>query len=150
MFGGGRISAQHGDVRSLPFKDKQFDFCFSNSVLEHVGTLYDQRLAAAEISRVADGYFIQTPNRLFPIEPHFLVPGWQFLPIWIRALALQNSRIGWMQRQRDPLLARAEVEQVRLISIGELRALFPDGRIWREKVGPLTKSLVAWKEPTTI
>ena len=60
------------------FKDKSFDAVFSNSVIEHVGTFEDQKMMANEVIRVTNFYFIQTPNLYFPIEPHFLVPFFQF------------------------------------------------------------------------
>jgi hypothetical protein len=127
------------------FETNEFDMCFSNSLIEHLGTLAEQSLAAKEIRRVARGYFVQTPNVWFPIEPHFLVPGWQFAPLALRAYLLQRCDLGWIRRQKDPLLARAEVESVRLLSARELARLFPDGQIDREKLGPLTKSVTAWR-----
>jgi Methyltransferase domain len=135
-----------GDARRMDmFAANEFDFCFSNSVIEHLGTFADQSLAANEIRRVARGYFVQTPNIWFPIEPHFLVPGWQFAPLAVRSYLLQRRDLGWMPRQEDPALARAQVESIRLLSEREIRSLFPDGRIHREKVGLLTKSITAWR-----
>jgi hypothetical protein len=139
------ISYVVGDAREMKmFSDRQFDVCFSNSLIEHVGAS-DQVIVAKEIRRVAKGYFVQTPNRYFPIEPHFLVPGWQFLPVSVRASLLQKSDFGWMKQVQDPALARETVESIRLLDEGELKSLFEDAKIYREKVGPLTKSLVAWR-----
>ncbi len=133
-----------GDARKMPeFANHSFDVCFSNSVIEHVGTLYDQMAMAAEVRRVAKSWFIQTPNRFFPLEPHFLFPCWQFLPVWLRARLLAARRWGWMPQVPDPVRSRAEVEQIRLLSYGEMRTLFPEGEIRRETLGPLTKSLIA-------
>jgi len=141
-------TAVAGDARHMPrFADRSFDLCFSNSVIEHVGTLYDQRAMAREIRRVAHGYFVQTPYRHFPLEPHFLVPFWQYLPAGVRAALFRRFRLGWMGRQPDPFLARAEVEQVRLLNRREMRVLFPDATLLAERVGPLVKSLVARKAP---
>jgi hypothetical protein len=133
-----------GDARRMPeFGERSFDVCFSNSVIEHVGSFEDQTAMAAEIRRVAATYFVQTPNRYFPIEPHFHFPCWQFLPLPIRASLHRRLDLGWMPRQPDARLARSEVAQIRLLDIREFQALFPDGEIRREKIGPLTKSLMA-------
>lgn len=133
-----------GDARRMPqFADGSFDVAFSNSVIEHVGTLYDQMAMAAEVRRVARGCFVQTPNRWFPLEPHYLMPLWQFWPLWLRAWLQRRRTIGWMPRQPDPLRARAEVEQVRLLSGREMRGLFPDAELLAERLGPLVKSWVA-------
>ncbi len=134
-----------GDAREMGmFPGRHFDICFSNSLMEHLGTA-DQRRVANEIRRVSKGYFVQTPNRYFPMEPHFLVPGWQFLPVSLRARLLQGRDLGWMKRERDPARAREAVESIRLLSGRDLKGLFSDAQIHREKIGPLTKSLVAWR-----
>lgn len=133
-----------GDARKMDaIADGAFAVCFCNSVIEHVGTLYDQMAMAAEIRRVAKAYFVQTPYRYFPVEAHFLVPCWQFLPLGLRALFHRHWRLGWMAKQPEASLARAEVEQIRLLDLVEMRFLFPDAVIRKEKVGPFTKSLVA-------
>lgn len=134
-----------GDARKMPqFKDQEFDVCFSNSVIEHVGTLFDQIQMAKEVRRVAKMLFIQTPNRYFPIEPHFLFPYWQFLPLTLRTLLLQNFHLGWMKRERVRLIARAEVEQIRLLSLKEFSSMFPNCTIYREMFGGITKSFIAF------
>lgn len=139
------VSCVVGDARDMGmFPDRHFDVCFSNSLIEHLRA-EDQVSAAREIRRVAKGYFVQTPNRYFPLEPHSLVPGWQFLPVALRTHLLQKKDWGWMKRVRDPALAREAVQSIRLLDERELRRLFSDGRIHREKVGPLSKSLVAWR-----
>ena len=139
------VSYVAGDAREMGmFPDRHFDVCFSNSLIEHLGA-GDQVAVAKEIRRVAKGYFVQTPNRYFPIEPHFLIPGWQFLPISLRASLLQKKDFGWMKRVPDPARAHETVKSIRLLSGYELQRLFADGQIHREKIGPLTKSLIAWR-----
>jgi hypothetical protein len=135
-----------GDARKLDmFGDLEFDMCFSNSVIEHVGDADDQMRMASEIRRVARGYFVQTPNKYFPMEPHFLVPGWQFAPLSLRAWLLQRRDWGWMKRVKDRELAWKTVRSIRLLSARDLHVLFRDATIYREKIGPLTKSVTAWR-----
>ena len=140
------VSYDIGDARDLSrFPDRHFDLCFSNSLIEHVGTLDEQRVIANEIRRVARGYFVQTPNLFFPLEPHFLVPGWQFLPISLRSRLLRKWDLGWMKKTEDPVLARETVKSIRLMRKSEIRLLFPDGQIFCERIGPFTKSFIAFK-----
>ena len=73
------VTVVQGDATNLPFGDAEFDVAFSNSVIEHVPHEL-QPAFASEISRVAKRYFVQTPNRYFPIEPHYQLPFFQFLP----------------------------------------------------------------------
>ena len=51
----------------LPFADDAFDMAFSNSVIEHVP---DHEAFSRELARVGRSYYVQTPNKWFPIEPH--------------------------------------------------------------------------------
>src|SRR5213078_1617346 len=69
-----------GDGRALPFRDGAFDVVFSNSVIEHVGDADSQRRFAAEIMRVGRAFWVQTPNRWFPVEQHLLTPLIHWLP----------------------------------------------------------------------
>jgi len=141
---GDRIRTLIGDARALPFDARSFDVVYSNSVIEHVGTFADQRRMAQEVSRVAPRYFVQTPSYFFPIEPHFLVPGFQFLPVDVRAKLLMRRRLGWVAQAESMERAREEVRSVRLLRRSQVRALFPDARIYCEKLFGFTKSYVAY------
>ena len=68
------VAVLAGDGRMLPFRDGSFDIVFSNSVIEHVGKREDQQRFADEVSRVGRHYWIQTPNRNFPLELHLMMP----------------------------------------------------------------------------
>jgi len=118
-----------GDARAMPFPDGEFDVAYCNSLIEHVEPP-DRPVVAAELRRVARRWFVQTPNLWFPLEPHVLLPGYQFLP-------------AGLQRRLAPLGVAGTYERVRLLDAAELRRLFPDAEILRERVGPLTKSLMA-------
>jgi hypothetical protein len=145
------FSAVVGDARELAqFADGSFDVVFSNSVIEHLGTLAGQRRMAEEVRRVGRRYFVQTPNRNFPLEPHFLVPGFQFLPRRLQVAMVRRLNLGWYRRRPDPADALALVAEHRLLSERELRALFPGAEILRERVLGLTKSFIAcggWHDP---
>jgi len=96
----------------LPFEDNAFDVAFSNAVVEHVGGRQDQRRFVAELCRVAPRVFLSTPNRWFPVETHTLVPFVHWLP----------------RPAADRVFAafrRDNWERVRLLSKGQLLALFP-------------------------
>lgn len=119
--------ASHG----LPFDDDAFDVAFCNSVIEHVAPA--RRAAfAAEVRRVARGWYVQTPALAFPIEPHSLLPGAHWLPVNLR-------RLYWR------LGVASDVEGIRLLRRRELEALF--GPAVRERLGPLTKSWIAVRPP---
>jgi Methyltransferase domain len=138
------IEALPGDATSLSrFDDGSFDVVFSNSVIEHLATLDRQAMMAAEVRRLAPCYWVQTPNFWFPIEPHFLTPGWHWLPVRVRVALLRRRRWGWRGPCPDPQEARELVAEVRLMRAGELRRLFPDADLRRERIGPFVKSFVA-------
>jgi hypothetical protein len=144
MIGDGR------DLRSIA--DQSFDVVFSNSVIEHVGSYADQRRMAEEVQRVGKRFFVQTPNRSFPIEPHFLFPFFQFLPVPWRVWLLTRFALGWSGRIPDREAAERTVRSVRLLSKSEFEALFPTANVWEERVLIWTKSFVAydgWDSGTT-
>jgi 2-polyprenyl-3-methyl-5-hydroxy-6-metoxy-1,4-benzoquinol methylase len=140
------FSSLVGDATDLSeIRDAEFDVVFSNSVIEHVGGLSQQGRMAREIQRVGKRYFVQTPNYLFPIEPHFLLPGFQWLPASVRVFLVRHFSLGWIRRIPDRDKAAELVHSTRLLRKGELLALFPGARLYEEKVLGLTKSFVVYK-----
>jgi hypothetical protein len=124
---------------------RQFDIVHSNSVIEHVGGWREIRAFAMNVERLAPRYFVQTPNFWFPYEPHFLVPGFQFLPIFVRAALVRRFSLGFYPRIPDWHEARVEVEAVRLLRRVDMSRLFPDAAIRQEWVLGLPKSIMAIK-----
>ena len=132
-----------GDARRLEhIDDRAFDVVFSNSVIEHVGSLADQRRMAFEIRRVAKRYFVQTPNKYFPVEPHFLFPFFQFLPLEIKIFLLTHFDLGWSGKLPSRKRALRQASSIRLLSRSELEGLFPGAEIRAEKFLGLTKSFM--------
>jgi SAM-dependent methyltransferase len=110
----------------LPFEDGEFDLAYSSSVVEHIRP--ERRAAfAAELKRVARGWFVQTPAFSFPVEPHALLPFAHWLPPGARRRYWRLGATGYWEDVA--LLRRAEVE-----------ALF--GPALPERWGPLVKSWV--------
>jgi len=141
------IARVAGDGCMLPFKNRAFDIVFSNSVIEHVGGPAQRERFACEIARVGRSYWVQTPNRRFPVEMHLMLPLVQFLPkSWQRALV---RRFTVWQLVAEPSRAQREyyiehfLNELHLLDARELQALFPDARILRERFLGLTKSLIA-------
>jgi len=133
-----------GDAMNLAqFGDRSVDVVFSNSVIEHLFTFENQRRMASEIQRVAKAFWVQTPNFWFPMEPHFHFIGWQWLPVAVRASILQRRACGWRGPCPDPSGARHLVEEVRLLTRSELKALFPSATIIAEPFFGFVKSWTA-------
>ena len=136
-----------GDGRALPFRDSAFDVVFSNSVIEHVGDAESQRRFASEVARVGRAYWVQPPNRWFPVEQHLLTPFVHWLPKpWQRWMVPRFTV--WSALVRPPADRRAfylahYLDEVRLLGAAEFAALFPGARLIRERVCGWTKSLVA-------
>jgi len=128
------VTVVEGDGTQLPFADGAFDIAFSNSVIEHVPPELQAKFAS-EIRRVAHRYFVQTPNKFFPIEPHYQLPFFQFLPRPLRQALNRRFALGWQRKGR--------LEEITLLSAPDLERLFPDAEIRRERVLGLTKSLIA-------
>jgi len=130
-FDNANLRVRKGDACHLPqFADSSFDVVHSNSVIEHVGLWPEMQRMAAEVRRLAPRYFVQTPNYWFPIEPHYKLPLIQFLPSPIRS------------RVRDKVWPGHSIE---LIAARQMRKLFPDAKVERERFCGLTKSLIAVK-----
>lgn len=140
----------------LPFDDASFDFVLCNSVIEHVTlpksecltarlseaewrrrSLEAQSRIAAEIRRVARGYFVQTPHRAFPLDAHTWLPFTNFLPHEaVRRLIPITDRV-WVKQ--------CGVADWHLLGRADMEALFPDAEIAVERFGGLARSLIAWR-----
>ena len=141
-----RFVSAVGDARSMPqYQNKSFDVVFSNSVIEHVGSYDEQRRMAKEVERVAKRYFVQTPNKRFPLEPHFLFPFFQYLPSGVRAQMVHRFDVGWYKRIPSIEKAKEEVDSIQLLTKRKFADLFPEATIYEEKILGLTKSFVAYR-----
>ncbi len=137
------IKSLAGDATDLSqFSDDSFEIVFSNSVIEHLFTFEQQRRMASEVQRVGKSLWVQTPNFWFPMEPHFYVPGWQWMPLNLRVSIIRRRRCGWRGPCPDPGLARELVREVRLMSERELRAIFPGATLVPERFCGLVKSWI--------
>ena len=125
-----------GDACDLSrFADGEFAVVFSNSVIEHVGDRTRVRRFADEVRRVGVSYWVQTPCYLFPIEAHTGWPFFWFYPRVLRAaVARRFDRAAADEVIVDPIAATT------CFRLRELRALFPDGEVFTERVAGWPKS----------
>ncbi|MFT7615776.1 MAG: SAM-dependent methyltransferase [Candidatus Woesearchaeota archaeon] len=135
-----------GNALDLPFTDNKFDIAFSNSVIEHVGDFQNQTKFAKEIMRVGKTYFVQTPSKYFPLEPHFLIPYFQFFPRSCKIWLVRHFTLGWIKRRRDRSKAAAIVDSIQLLSKKQLRILFPKAYIKTEWFLCFPKSYLVYKK----
>jgi SAM-dependent methyltransferase len=144
------IESMVGDgCRMDEFESGQFDIVFSNSVIEHAGDFNRQMNMANEIRRVGKNYFVQTPNYYFPIEPHFMFIGFQWLPVSVRVFLIRHFNLGWIEKIPDYNKAVKMIEDTRLLKYSELNSMFPDAKIYREKYLGFTKSFVVYEKKTS-
>lgn len=150
----GYVPVHVKEAGPLPFPDQYFDIVYCSSVIEHV-TLPKERVwdewsgrrfrAAArerqkefaqEIRRLGKRFFVQTPYRHFPIEPHSWLPFAAWLPRWALIPTLRVANYAWVTRP---------VPDWYLLDRGEMRELFGDARIMEERAFGLIKSIMAVK-----
>ena len=140
----GRFTYIKGDGRKIPYLNKTFDIVYSNSVIEHVGTLEDQRIFAAEVARVGKSYFVQTPNKDFFFEPHLLTPFIHFLPRSSQLRLARRFTLWGLITKPSPLMVRDMIENTNLLNEDELRTLFPNAKLVSERFLGFSKSLLAY------
>ncbi len=135
-----------GDARRLPqFADSSFDLVHSNSVIEHVGRWGDMESMATEVRRLANRYFVQTPNFWFPLEPHARFPLLHWMPESWRYRILMNRTCGFWQQQPNLGRAVTAIQSACLLDKKQMQFLFPDAKIEIERYLGLPKSLMAVK-----
>jgi hypothetical protein len=132
------------------YNNNSFDMVHSNSVIEHVGGWKQACDMAGEVRRLAPTYYVQTPNFWFPYEPHFRFPAFQFLPEQVRYRLLMWCNLGFGGRRTTVDAAMRGVQSVDLLDMRQMRELFPDAVMKRERIGPLTKSILAIRESALI
>lgn len=124
------------DGRALPLEDGAFDIGFSNAVVEHVGSRDQQAAFVGELLRTCRRVFIATPNALFPVDPHTLLPFIHWLSPRFRYPLLRLFRQGRWARE----------EMLNPLSAGALLSLFPKDanvRLVRQRLFGLTTVLIA-------
>ncbi len=137
------IQSLVGDgIAMKEFEDKKFDLVFSNSVIEHVYNYENQAKMASEILRVGKRYFIQTPNKHFPIEAHYAIPFAQYLPKRLVLFFLTKTRVSRMTKWKKED-AQQYLDEIRLLNEKDMKRLFPDSKILKERTLGMTKSLTA-------
>jgi hypothetical protein len=138
------LRTDQADACELPagILHSTYDLVFSNSVLEHVGG-HAQRLRFADaVHKLADRHWVQTPYRYFPVEPHWLFPGFQFLPLTARSRIACRWPLAH-SRPASKAAGRAEAMSVELLSRAELAHYFPHSQLRAERMLGLVKSLIA-------
>ena len=130
------------DMPALPH-GQRWDLVYCNSVIEHVGGHWRRAALANSVCALADHHWVQTPYRYFPIEPHWLFPGFQLLPLWARAQLTVRWPFGAYRTLAELNQAVRWSLATELLSKTEMKHYFPRSEVVVERVGPLVKSLIA-------
>ena len=133
-----------GDATNLTkFGDQSFDIVHSNSVIEHLYNYENQKKMANEVFRIGKKHIIQSPNKYFFIEPHYLFPFFQFLPNSIKYLILTKTRLSRLKKW-EKSFARQYINEIRLLNLKEMKNLFPKSHIYYEKFLGMNKSFTMY------
>lgn len=140
---------------TIPCEDGYFDIIFCSSVIEHVtvdkrdmetiqtnkefrnAALKRQKKLSEEIERVGKSYFVQTPYKYFPLESHSRLPViLVLLPRKLQIKIIKFFRKFWFARTSPDW---------NLLTVKDMKFLFPGAKIIKERVFFFTKSLMAIK-----
>jgi hypothetical protein len=140
---------------TFPIANSEYDVVFCSSVIEHItgprDVIFDildsreftasarraQANFAAEIRRIGKRYFEQTPYKYFPVEPHSFLP---FFIVWLPR-RWQITLLAFFGRH----WIKSVQADFRLLTIRDMRELFPDAEIVLERYCGFVKSIVAIK-----
>lgn len=111
------------NTNGFPFRDKEFDICWCNAVIEHVGDKDKQEKFLREIKRVSKSAFLTTPNKYFLIEVHTQIPLLHYLPRVIFDNILKKFGKSW-----------ATGDYMHLLGLKDLTSLLKDSCIIKYKI----------------
>ena len=97
---------------------------------------------AGEVLRIGKNHIIQTPNKYFFIEPHYIIPFFQFYPKKIQFEILTKTRLSRLKKW-DKKFAKQYLEEIRLLTLKEMKEIFPGSKIFKEKFLGISKSFTA-------
>jgi predicted SAM-dependent methyltransferase len=135
------ISVKGNATNLSAYSDNSFDIAFSNSVIEHLYNSDQQLKMAYEIMRVGKYHYVQTPNKYFIIEPHYLLPYFQFIPKSIRFYILTKTKFSRFKKWSSNE-AQQYLDEILLLSEKDMKELFPSSKLTKEKFMGMTKSFV--------
>ena len=151
----GYKTIQLNEAGKIPVEDGYFDIIFCSSVIEHVTVdkkdiksiqtnrefrdvaFKRQKKLAGEIERVGKRYFVQTPYKYFPLESHSRLP-------FILVLLPRKVQIKIIKFFRKFWFART-IPDWNLLTVKDMKFLFPGAKIIKERAFFFTKSLMAIK-----
>jgi len=142
----GRSHYVRADALLTPFPDQVFDLAFANSVIEHVGDTKQQETFASEMLRLGKRVYCQTPNRWFPVEPHYLALLVHWLPSKYFTYSVHRyfTVHGLITKPSREKHERVKAG-LRLLSRRELQRLFPGCKIKTERFLGIPKSYAAYR-----
>lgn len=123
-------------------RSQDFDLVYSNSVIEHVGGHSRREQFAQVVADLAERHWIQTPYRYFPIEPHWVAPALQFMPLAVRS----RVALHWPLAHSTPANRASAVGSLlstELLDITAMRHYFPSSEMVYERTLGLVKSVIA-------
>lgn len=128
------IDTAIGDGCALEEADQSYPIVYSNSVIEHVGNIQNQREFAKEVRRVGQRLWVQTPAFECPLEPHFLLPFVHWLPVSLRTFVIGwFSPWAWLEKPTKECV-RETIAYTQLLTKRQMRELFPDCEILTERM----------------
>lgn len=139
-----RVNVVQYDGSDFPFEDNEFDICWSNAVVEHVGDHERQLKFLSEINRVSRSAYVTTPNRFFPVEVHTRTPLLHYMPKSTFDSYLRLTGQDWAAGDYMHLLSKRHVKQL-LAEAGVM-----DYEIRQNWLGPFVVDFViSWGEILT-
>ena len=114
-----------GDGKNTMLNDNSFDIVHSNATIEHVGSFENQLSLVREMFRISkESVFIQTPNRLYPLDFHTILPFIHWLPKKIHRKILKFLKKDFYSKE----------ENLNLLTVNELKKICKILNIKRYKI----------------
>lgn len=98
--------------KPLPFEDGAFAVATANAVLEHVGSVDNQRFFVAELLRVSARVFISVPHRYFPVEHHTGIPLLHYTEASFSLACKMLGKSKWADSEQLILMDRAALKRL--------------------------------------
>jgi len=141
------IHRLQADVLTLSASDlAEYDVIFSNSLIEHLPGPQAQRQLAQAIIDSRRPYFMQTPNKRSPVDPHFPRPYVPFFAAYPRALQarlLSWSALGSGSAAPSYAAALERLSNYYPLTTHGVRELFPQAHIVMERPLGVPMSIIA-------